>query len=214
MKKTMFVIGAGKGLGNSVAEKFAKEGFRIILMARNKARLQEYSNDFTGKGYEVYTQVADAADFSGFADICKRCVQKYGTPDVVFYNVGITAPDDKLNLSADTLMEHYMADAAGAYNCIRQVVTEEFAKKHGAILVTGGGLAINPYIDYLPLSMDKAALRAMVQAIAPVLSGQGIYIGTVQVTEQIGGSERFMPAKIAEEFWKLYEKRESNEIIY
>lgn len=214
MKKAIFVIGAGKGLGNGVAEKFAGEGFRVVLMARNEERLREYAADFSGKGYEVRTQVADAADFTVFAESFRKAVKDYDVPDVVFYNVGITTPDDKANLSADTLVEHYIADVAGAYNCIKLAATEEFAKKHGAILVTGGGLALHPFIDYLPLSMDKAALRAMVQAMTPVLKERGIYIGTVQVTGAIGGSEHFAPAKIAEEFWKLYEKKETNEIIY
>ena len=90
----------------------------------------------------------------------------------------------------------------------------DFAEKHGAILITGGGLAITPYADYLPLSMDKAALRAMVQALTPVLNKKNIYIGTVQVTGVIGSNEKFLPKNIAEEFWKLYDKRHTNEIIY
>ena len=157
--KTIFVIGAGKGLGNGVAEKF-------------------------------------------------------GVPDVLFYNVGITTPDDKNSRDAQTLVEHYIADVAGAYNCIKLVATKEFAEKRGAILITGGGLAIQPFEDYLPLSMDKAALRAMVLALTPALKAQGIYIGTVQVTGLIGSNEYFAPKTIAEEFWKLYDKRETNEIIY
>lgn len=103
---------------------------------------------------------------------------------------------------------------AGAYNCIKPVDTEEFAEKKGAVLVTGGGLALQPYVGYLPLSMDKAALRAMVQALVPVLKEKGIYIGTVQVTGVIGSNDHFAPKAIAEEFWKLYSKQETNEIVY
>ena len=77
------------------------------------------------------------------------------------------------------LMEHYATDVAGAYNCIQCIATKEFAAKKETILLTGGGLARNPYIDYLPLSLDKAALRAMVQALAPHLEQQDIYLGTV-----------------------------------
>ena len=35
MKKTIFVLGAGNGCGNRVAEKFGKNDFRVVLMARN-----------------------------------------------------------------------------------------------------------------------------------------------------------------------------------
>ena len=127
--------------------------------------------------------------------------------------MGITAPAD-LNISVKDLLNHYIADVAGAFNCVKLLDTKEFAKKNGAILITGGGLSIQPYADYLPLSMDKAALRAMVQALTPVLKAKGIYIGTVQVTGVIGSNEKFAPKNIAEAFWKLYDKRETNEIIY
>ncbi|MDE7246081.1 MAG: SDR family NAD(P)-dependent oxidoreductase [Oscillospiraceae bacterium] len=214
MKKTIIVVGAGKGLGNGVAEKFGSNDFRVVLMARNEEHLRTYAADFAAKGIEVYTQAADAANFDTFAAAFRQVVADYGTPDVLFYNVGITTADEKDKITAQTLVERYAVDVAGAYNCIRLVDTKEFAEKEGAILITGGGLALQPYADYLPLSMDKAALRAMVQALVPVLKEKGIYIGTVQVTATIGSNEHFAPKTIAEEFWKLYTKRETSEIVY
>lgn len=212
--KKIFVIGAGKGLGNGVAEKFARNGFKAVLMARNATRLESYVQDFSAKGLEVFAQAADVSDFEKFAETFKNAVEKFGMPDVIFFNVGITAPDDKATINAQTLVEHYITDVAAAFHCIQLVDNAEFAEKHGAILITGGGLAIKPYADYLPLSMDKAALRAMVQALTPVLNAKGIYIGTVQVSGVIGSNEKFAPKNIAEEFFKLYEKRDTNEIIY
>jgi len=214
MKKTIIVVGAGKGLGNGVAEKFGNNDFRVILMARSEEHLKEYAADFAAKGIEVHTQAADVTDFNAFAEIFNEVVKNYGTPDVLFYNVGITVADDEVKISVQTLVDRYVADAAGAYNCIKLVETDEFAEKKGAILVTGGGLALQPYAGYLPLSMDKAALRAMVQALSPVLKEKGIYLGTVQVTGTIGSNDFFAPKTIAEEFWKLYTKKETFEIIH
>ena len=133
---------------------------------------------------------------------------------MLFYNVGVTVADEEVKMTTQTLVERYMVDVAGAYNCVKLVDTKEFAEKNGAILVTGGGLALQPYAGYLPLSMDKAALRAMVQALVPVLKEKGIYIGTVQVTGTIGSNDFYAPKTIAEEFWKLYSARETNEIVH
>ena len=211
--KKIFVVGAGKGLGNGVAEKFARENFQVVLISRSEKKLAEYKKDFAEKNIFVETQAADVSDFEKFAETFNKLVEKFGTPDVLFYNVGITSPDPE-NLGAKDLVTHYITDVAGAFNCIKLLDTKTFAEKHGAILITGGGLAIQPYAGYLPLSMDKAALRAMVQALTPVLNEKGIYIGTVQVTGVIGSNEKFLPKNIAEEFWKLYGKRETHEIIY
>ena len=214
MKKLLVVIGAGKGLGNGVAEKFAANDFRVVLMARSETHLKEYAKAFASKGMEVYTQVADVADAADFAERFQQVVKTYGVPDVVFYNVGVTVPDADCEINAKTLMDRYLVDVVGAYNTVRLLDTEDFAKKNGAILITGGGLALQPYAAYLPLSMDKAALRAMVQALSPVLNDKGIYIGTVQVTGAIGSNEHFAPKTIAEEFWKLYTERKTMEIVY
>lgn len=214
MKKTIVVVGAGKGLGNGVAEKFGSNDFRVVLMARSEEHLKEYAADFEAKGIEVHTQAADVANFNAFAETFCKVVKTYGTPDVLFYNVGITVADEEVQISEQTLVDRYVVDVAGAYNCIKLVDTEEFTQKKGAILVTGGGLALQPYAGYLPLSMDKAALRAMVQALSPVLKEKDIYLGTVQVTGTIGSNDFYAQKTIAEEFWKLYTERETFEIVH
>ena len=105
--KNIYVIGAGKGLGNGVAEKFARNGFKVILMARNIERLESYVKDFAAKNIEVFAQAADVSNFEKFAETFKSAVEKFGAPDVIFYNVGITTPDDKNKINAQTLIEHY-----------------------------------------------------------------------------------------------------------
>ena len=216
MKKTIFVVGAGKGLGNAVARKFGADDFRVVLMCRNAEHLADYQREMQGEGMEVATQVVDTADQTALAAAMQQAVQTYGVPDVLFYNVGITAADADVSGGIDTkvMEQRYQVDVLGAYTCIQQVLGEDFSQKQGAILITGGGLSMYPSAAYLPLSMDKAALRAMVLALHPVCKEQNVFIGTVQVCNTIGGSEKYMPEKIAEQFWKLYQDRTDAEIVY
>ena len=216
MKKTIFVVGAGKGLGNAVARKFGAEDFRVVLMCRNAEHLAEYQRELQAAGVEAETQVADAADQAALAAAMQQAVQTYGVPDVLFYNVGITAPDAYVSggISANVMEQRYQVDVLGAYTCIQQVLGEEFSRKQGAILITGGGLAMYPNAAFLPLSVDKAALRAMVLALYPVCKEQNVFLGTVQICDTIGGSEKYMPERIAEQFWNLYWNRTDAEIVY
>lgn len=112
------------------------------------------------------------------------------------------------------MIERYKTDVVSAYNCINLINTKEFQEKNGCILITGGGLSINPYYGYLSLFMDKAVLRAMVSAYIPVLKEQGIYIASVQVTGAIGSNEHFAPSAIAQIYWNLYQNRDTNEVVY
>ena len=116
-------------------------------------------------------------------------------------------------ISASVLRDRYQVDVVGAYHCIQQIATEEFAKKNGSILVTGGGLAMYPSADYLPLSMDKAALRAMVQALHPVFQEKGIFLGTLTVCNVITEGSSCAPEILAEKYWNQYIERKDWEIV-
>ncbi len=215
-KKTIVVLGAGKGCGNHVARKFGKEGFRVILMSRNEEHLKAYEHEFKAQHIEVYMQTVDASDLDSITQAFDTVKAQWGIPDVLFYNVGITTADADLTEKKDAnlLLKRYQVDVAGAYHAIQQVLSAEFSQKEGAILVTGGGLGLYPMEEYLPLSMDKAALRAMCIALHNKLKEQDIYVGILTVTDTIMPGGKCDPALLAEDFWKLYTERKSAECVH
>ena len=124
--------------------------------------------------------------------------------------------DDKLKLSQKSLATDDIrkADVVGAYSCIKTVCTEEFGKKQGTILLTGGVAAISPFPGYLCLAMDKGGLRGLTLAMHNDLAPRGIFVGTVMVCGIVGGSDRFAPANIAETYWQMYTERKEWEVKY
>ncbi len=213
-KKTIIVVGAGQGLGNHVAKRFGNEGFRVVLMARNGQSLTAYREEFAGDDIETHIHVADAEKPESLAAALAQAMQQFGTPDVLIYNVGITVADDPATMDGAELMRHYQADVASAYACVRQVVNEDFAKKNGAVIFTGGGLATHPLAQFIPLSLDKAALRTLAYILHDELKPQGIFVGTVTVCGSIGMDTYFAPAQIAETYWQMYNERNVCEIRY
>lgn len=160
--------------------------------------------------------VVDAAKPHSITKAFAELKDKFGVPDVLFYNVGITGQDKELTEAKDVdlLMKRYQVDVAGAYHAIQQVLGEEFSRKNGAILVTGGGLAMYPIDEYLPLSMDKAALRAMCIALHNKLKEQNVFVGTLTVTDVIEPGKKCDPSLLAEDFWKLYTERQECELVH
>ena len=213
-KKTMILVGAGKGLGNHVAERFGREGFRVVLMARSKESLELYQKELEAEGIEAYVVSADAAKPETLTEAIAWAKEQFGKPDVLYYNVGITAADEPGKMTSEELMRHYQVDVASAYHCARLVCDEEFAKKQGAVFFTGGGLADYPITSFTPLSIDKAALRALALALHDELKPQGIFVGTVTVFGSIGIDTFMAPARIADRVWQLYQDRDVCEVKY
>ena len=210
MKKTAVIIGAGSGLGFGLAKKFRNEGFSVILVARNEQSLKEMTEQL-GKG--VFYKVADVSDTENLRKAIDEIKKEYGTPDVVIYNVGITTPDDE-NLAAETLVEHFKADVAGAYTTAIEFADEKFAEKKGAVIFTGGGLAMYPADGFIPLSIDKAALRTLAYILHNKYKEQGVFVGIVEVCGTINASPYFSADNIAATYWQMYLNRDKCEYAY
>ena len=84
--KTAVIVGAGKGMGNNIAEKFAQNDFRVILIARNQNALNEYVEEFKTKGYETSSKQADASDMDSLSKAFDEISKEYKNIDVLIYN--------------------------------------------------------------------------------------------------------------------------------
>jgi len=217
VKKTLILIGAGKGLGNAVAKEFAAHDFRVALMARNEARLAEYVKEFAALGYEAVAKVADAAKPETLTKAIGEVVSEWGTPDALVYNVGITVPDGDREITSELLLERYQVDVASAWHSAMTVATDDFAAKKGAIIFTGGGFAktFQPISFLKPLCIDKAALNAANIVLHHEMAPRGIFVGSVLVSGVIAeGDTKYDPTLIAKEYWKMYIERKEYEMVY
>ena len=212
-KKTIVVIGAGPGLGNAVAERFGREGYRAALVARRADALEGYVSELAQVGVEAKAYAADVCDIAALDATIAAIQADFGDPDVVVYNVGITSPDEQPLTAAD-LQRHFSADVVGAYEAIERFATDGFAGKGGAVILTGGVAAVSPFPGYLCLALDKAALRNLAIAKNAEFAERGIFVGTVMVCGVIGGNDHFAPSNIAERFWEMATSRADVELRY
>jgi short-subunit dehydrogenase len=213
-KKTIVIVGAGKGMGNHIAEEFGRNGFQVVLMARNQASLDGYVKEFADKGIEAYGFAADASDTESLTAAFDKVKERFGAVDVLAYNACILEGGKPTELSSADLMRHYQVDVASALHSVKQVLPGMKERKSGTILFTGGGLAIHPMPEYTCVSIGKAALRALAVTLNTELKDDGIFTGIVTITGNIAPGTDYDPADIAKEYWRHYTERKDVEIIF
>ena len=213
-KKTIAVLGAGPGLGNHIGKEFGNHGFRVVLLARREDALKNYIEELNSTGIEADYHVVDCADNESIKSALAAISQKYGGVDVLAYNTAVLQGGSPLQLPPEELVKRYQVDVAGALCAVQQVVPYMKEQKNGAILLTGGGLALDPAPAFLSISVHKAALRALAAALHKELSGDGIFTGIVNVKGNIGSDDYYSPARIAALFYQMYEKQDETEITY
>lgn len=201
MKGSLLCIGAGPGLGYRTALRFAREGYRPILAARSLERLGRMAGEIereTGVGCAVEkTDAANARELAALAD-------KYGKEtEILFYNAAILRPQSLPDATDESLERDMAVDLTGALVSVRNILPHMTANGRGTILLTGGGFALAPLPGYLALSVGKAGIRCLCQALFDELKKINIHIATVMIKKAMkeeDGDQR----KVAEMFWKIF----------
>ncbi len=213
-KKTIVVVGAGKGMGNHIAKKFAQNDFRVVLMARNEQNLALYKNEFTNEGFEVYTKAVDAEKTESLKAAFDWVKEQFEVVDVLAYNAAILTAGMPTELTSEEFMRHYQVDVASALFCANEVIPGQLEQKEGTILFTGGGFALYPMAEYTCVSVDKAALRALAFTLNQELGEKGIFTGIVTIMGNVAEGTHYDPGMIAEKYWGLYTERKDVEVVY
>lgn len=201
MSKSLFIIGAGPGIGQATAERFGHEGWTIVLASRNPRNLDPLVAELVGKGIIAHGIVLDATDADAVRSAVRNADRISGGLTAVLYNAAFVRQQDLFSMRDAEVLSDLAVNVAGGLHAIR-AAAELFDKRGGTILVTGGGLAIAPHHSYASLGMGKAALRNVVQAIAPELAERNIRVAMMSVATLIAPNSREAD-DVAEGFWSL-----------
>jgi NAD(P)-dependent dehydrogenase (short-subunit alcohol dehydrogenase family) len=176
------VIGAGPGIGRSVARRFEREGFEAGLISR------------TGP------YPADVADEKSLRTALDAAVADLGLPEVVVYNAAVIRPDTPGELTVDEHLDRWRVNVLGAYAAAAHLAPAMAARGHGTFLVTGG--MPEPKAGYSSLSLGKAGVRTLVALFAE--QHPEIHFASVTVTGAVAPGTAFDPDDIAEHYWRLH----------
>ncbi|AWN43086.1 SDR family NAD(P)-dependent oxidoreductase [Methylobacterium durans] len=201
--KTFLSIGAGPGMGLETAERFAHEGFRVVLSARDAAKAQGLSDQLTAKGYTAEFRTVDAGDPASVAALVEGVERDLGGIDVLHYNAASMRQATLADQPRDTFNGDLAVNIGGAMAAAQAAARRMAERRSGSILLTGGGFALQPHPDYLSLSIGKAGIRALAQGLFESFRAQGIHVATVTVAGFVTpGSED--ARAVGELFWTFH----------
>jgi short-subunit dehydrogenase len=201
--KTFLSIGAGPGISYATAERFAQEGFRIVLSARNAQKTRQLADRLEASGYEAQVRTVDAGDPSSVASLVAGVEHDFGSIDVLHYNVASMRKADINEQAPETFIPDLAVNIGGALLATQAVLKRMTARGSGSVLLTGGGYGLEPDADHLSLSIGKAGIRALALGLFDSLKEKGVHIGAVTVWKTVS-AESGDAEIIGNDFWKLH----------
>ena len=201
--KTFLSIGSGPGIGTATAVRFAREGFRIVLTSRNTTSLVERANRFVAEGHQVETRTVDAGNLASVSALVRDVETQFGAIDVLHFNSASMRAATIKTQATETFVPDLTVNIGAALVAVQEVSRGMLARGAGTILLTGGRFAVAPDPDYLSLSIGKAGLRALTQALFVPFRNQGVHIGSVIVSTMVAAESREAQG-VADAFWRFH----------
>src|SRR3979490_2386776 len=194
-------IGAGPGIGLSTARRFATEGFRVVLAARNVERLEALADDLRrGPNAGVEIASVDCCDSLQVAEL----VDRYAVDlEVIHYNAAVVRAQTLQEQSLASITEDIEVNIASALVAVRQAGAALVSRRGGSILLTGGILGVKPVSNLLTLSVGKAGLRCAAEALFPGFAAQGGHIAVLTLGTGIAAGSKNAEA-VGDAFWRLH----------
>ncbi len=208
-RPTCVIVGAGAGLGLSIARKFAARGYSIAMIARRSALLAEHARELRTDGLDVRGFPADAGNPDELARAFEQIRSWERRIEVLIYNVAAMQPDFAADLTIDEMQASMRVNLLGAIASVSHVLPDMRRNGSGSILITGGGLALEPYPDWTALAAGKSALRSYALSLHKALADDNIYVAVIAVCGivQLGGD--FDADRVAEVYWELHAAKQS-----
>lgn len=216
-KKLCIVIGAGPGMGVAVSKRFGKNGFKIAMIARSKDKLANYCSELARFGIDAKGYPCDVGDLEALSTTLDEIRSEQGDADVMIFNVSILNPAVPVELNVENFITDFKVNVASALVAYQKMYPQMKGNREAAIIITGGGLATDPFYKFTSLGVGKAALRNLSMSLAQEASKDDIRVATITVKGVIKKGTYFDPDKISLEFWKVYRdkpKRKDAEIVY
>ena len=169
------VVGVGPGNGAAFARTFAREGYRVGLVARSHTVIDPLAAELTGS-VAVTCDVRVTAEIETAMGALHNAM---GPIDVLIYNAGAGAFEDIDQATPESIESAWRTNALGFFVASRAVLPDMRARSRGSIIVIGATASLRGGAKFLPFAAGKAAQRSLAQSMARKLWAEGIHIAYV-----------------------------------
>ena len=178
-RKTCLITGASRGIGLGIAQRLARDGYRLALTAQSAdshQRLCQEIETFTaGDHVAVRCDVADEQQVMG---LFAQCDAVLGRLDAIVVNAGVHRQEPSMEISAADWDRLFAIDVRGAMLCCREAA-RRMAGHGGSIVVIGSIAGERATPRRACYCAAKAAVHAYVESVAPEWGPLGIRINVV-----------------------------------
>ncbi len=202
--KVAIVTGAARGIGKSIAMRFAQEGCNVAFtdLVINEAA-QETQRELEALGVKAKGYASDASNFEDTQKVVAEIVNDFGAVDVLINNAGITKDTLLMRMTEDQWDAVINVNLKSVFNFTKAVQPTMLRQRSGSIVNMSSVVGVSGNAGQANYAASKAGMIGFTKSMAKELGSRGIRSNAIApgfiITEMTG--------KLSDEVKKDWESR-------
>jgi 3-oxoacyl-[acyl-carrier protein] reductase len=174
------VTGAGRGIGQAIAERFVSEGARVAVISRTEQNAQATAGALNNSKPDVARAYAvDVADAGAVASVCNQILKDFGSVAILVNNAGITRDRLSMRMSEEDWDLVVDTNLKGAFHFIQNLQRPMMKQHYGRIINITSISGLIGQAGQANYSASKAGLIGLTKALAREVAGRQVTVNAV-----------------------------------
>ena len=200
--QVVIVTGASRGIGRGIAQIFANEGAKVVLVGRDESLLKEVKEEILSKEENAIYVTADVSSQTDMEKMVQETLKEFGRIDVLCHNAGIYPHSRLETMTLEEWQKVIDVNLTGTFLAVRSCIPIMKEQGQGKIVIissiSGPQTALSGYSHY---TASKGGVAGFIKTAAVELAKYRININAVE------------PGNITSEGFDLLGKEHKNNMI-
>jgi 3-oxoacyl-[acyl-carrier protein] reductase len=204
--KAALVGGASSGIGLACARALAAEGARVVLLARDAARLAQRVQELRQAGAEAHAVAGDLSRTETLPDLVRQAREHTGRIDILVNNTGGPPSGDPLSFSAEDWQNAFRLTFLSAETVTRLLLPEMADRGWGRIINLASVSVLTPLPGLILSNSIRLAVVGWARTLARQYAGRGVTINTIAMGYTLTGRIEELHQETARREGRSYEE--------
>jgi len=177
--ESAIVTGAGSGIGREVSYRFARSGAKLLLLDKDKTRVEQTAAELLAQGAEAEAMATDVLSYEQLCDAADRAESLYGKIDIWCNCAGVSTMNHVWDLTEEEWDFNMDVNAKGVFLCVKVAAAHMMPRRYGRIvsIASIASLQSDPLLAHYCAS--KWAVLGFSKTAAYELAKYGITVNCV-----------------------------------
>ncbi len=177
--KTAFITGAGKGIGQAVAMRFASEGAAVGLLDIDREALEHTRAEIEAAGGQCHTHHADVRSSAEVRSAIDRTAERFGGLDILVANAGVAVPGSVVDMAEEELDRVLEINFKGVFRVNKYGIPHLLKRGGGSVINIASTQGWRGFPGWSGYAATKGAIIALSRQVAMEYSKQKIRCNSI-----------------------------------